>query len=233
MNAHHFTPTAGSKSACEICGKTRNVKAHKDAKALDAQVDARTEAEMAAEAEADAQVAEDQIAEEEAAAVAEAREDMLPEASAVTDDAEIADALAELELEDPAPAETYGVAEAQAAIAAKEAAQTAEKAPEAKPAKKATPKGKKAEDGTIRLWVGWRISNAAVLEKTTVATKLREAKPNSELDRFVHLTAEELRILDEVAKRFEAPGNTGPVVYSARVLRRRIGEALAKLDGQA
>lgn len=201
MNAHVFQPTAGAKSKCTECGKTRNTRAHTEGKA---------------QAELDA--------------VAEARKDMLPEASAAADDAEVADALADLGLIDEAPAETYGVT---AENAPPQASRYADKKAPAKAAKKApakkAPAGKKGAP-TVRLWVGWRISNAAVLENTSVSKKLREAKPNSELDRFIDMTVEELRILDEVAKKFEAPGNTGPAVYSARTLRRRIAEGIAKLE---
>jgi len=204
MNAHLFQPTAGSKSPCAECGKTRNTKEHKAAKlAAEAQVDTGL-----TEEEADAVAAEAQIAEEEA--VAAARQDLLPEVDAQVDDAEIADALAELE-----------------------PAQEAEEAPA--PVKAAPVRRSKAPAGTVRLWVGWRINNAVVLRKETkaqksLASKLREAKPNSELDRFVYLTVEELRALDEVGVAFAAEGNKGPVVYSARTMRRRIAEAIAQLE---
>lgn len=194
MNAHIFQPTAGSKSPCTVCGKTRNTKAHKEALTAQVESDVAMEAEMDVEAE----TLGNQVDE---AAIAAAREDMLPEADASTDDGEIADALAALEEQEAA---------------------------KVKAAKKAPAKGRGAP--TASIWVGWRITNAAVLSKTSLAKKLQDAKPTGDLDRTVKLTAEELATLDAVAAKFMEPGHTGPEIYSGRALRGRIAAALAKLQ---
>lgn len=201
MNAHLFTHDTGSK-ICNVdgCGKTRGAKIHKDAKAA---LSAQVEADVAMEAAMDEECPQDD-------AVAEARQDMLPDVSDATDDGEIADELARLE------------------------AQEAAKVEAAKPAKKAPAKkaAKKADKGapTATIWVGWRITNAAVLQDTKVAAKLKAAKPTADLDRTVKLTAEELGELDTVAASFMTEGHTGPEIYSGRALRGRIAAALAKIE---
>lgn len=177
MNTHLFTASAEDKTRCDVCGKTRNTQAHREAKAQ-ANIE-QHQADVAATkaAEVDTDMTEEEL-------------------DAATAEAEIAE-------EEKAPA----------------------------PAKKAV------EPNTVRLWVGWRISNACVLRDNTkaqrsLAAKLKAAKPTSELDRYVRLTADELRALDEVGVTFEAQGNTGPVIYSARTMRRRIAAAIDSLENK-
>jgi hypothetical protein len=209
MNAHTFTSAAGSKGACDVCGKTRNAKAHKLAKAVDAQVDAATEANMAAEAEvaANAEALVNELLDEDfAAADTRTNEQVEADAAQAEHDQVEHDNAAEADL-------SFSDA---ARLDAGEAA-VAEVAPA------------KAKKDTAALWVGWRIAEA-VTGDSTLAAKIREAKPTADRDRTVRLTVAELQELDTVAERFQKEGKTGPEIYSGRALRGRINAAIAKIE---
>ena len=182
MNAHIFNATAGSKSPCSICGKTRNTKEHKLGKAehdaavqqMQSKVDTDLIPDAEAEAETEAILADD----EAVAAIAEAK----------------------AEVEQPEPVA------------------------KAKPAPKA-----KAAKTEATIWIGWRVANAVVLKKGSLAKKVADCKPTADLDRTVKLTVAELKQLDEIAASFMAEGKSGPEVYSGRALRGRVAKALTQL----
>lgn len=218
--AHKFTVVSGTKQ-CSVCGKTRGAKAHKALTGVDKDVAAEAEGRLTPDEVAAAREADT------AAQVAEAREDMLPDVSDATDDAEIADALAALD-----QATSDSAMEDAMDEEAEELGNQVDSKPEPKPAKKAV-----AVTDTASIWVGWRITNAAVLVHKTspkaaksLAQKLTDAKPTGDLDRTVKLTVEELAVLDGIAARFMEPGHTGPEQYSGRALRGRIAAALAKIE---
>lgn len=130
-----------------------------------------------------------------------------------------------VELVDSAPAET------SANNAPPQSSRYASKTTADK-ARELTEKLKAEKADTVRLWVGWRIAHAAILlvnDKDPVvaslARKLQDTKPDSVMDRYVRLTQPECQALDVVAQKFETAGNTGPVVYSARTLRKRLAAA--------
>jgi hypothetical protein len=226
MNAHKFVPVSGTKQ-CSVCGKTRGAKAHKDARAQADELAAQVESDVAMEAEMDAEAAE--------------------LGNQIDAEAEVRDAT---DATDAAQAEPWGIPPVpdfqpgpdgllpgETAEGVQETYQKAEKV-EVKPAKtstavKAEQAKKKAAAPTASIWVGWRITNAAVLDKkSSLAKKLQDAKPTGDLDRTVKLTVEELQVLDAIAAKFQEPGHTGPEQYSGRALRGRIAAALAKIEGK-
>lgn len=136
---HKFTPTATVRTKCDVCGKTRNAAAHRNAGAAAAEAVGRLT---------------------------------------------------------PAQVEAARVADAQT-----------------------------EPESTVTVWVGWRIADAAMAQPGSLADKLRERKPDSVRDRYVKLTRAECDALDAVAAGFQASGNTGPVIYSATTLRKRLAAA--------
>lgn len=204
MNAHIFTPTAGSKSACTECGKTRNTKEHKAAKVAAETTEAQGFSEPYDEAQAeDEGILSDAQAAEEYLAAEATNEEVASEQAQAEHDAVDAEAEAE-------------------------AAAQAEQAKPKPVTKKAAAKGPKVAS----VWLGWRIANAAVLGKGSLVKKIQDAKPTADLDRTVKLTEQELDQLDAVAAKFMETGKTGPEVYSGRTLRRRIAEAKARLQAR-
>jgi hypothetical protein len=104
----------------------------------------------------------------------------------------------------------------------------------AAPAPGATPEPEKTVQPVVKLWVGWRVAHAAILRVgdadpavDSLAVKLRDRTPDAVMDRYVKLTRAECAALDSIAAEFEAAGNIGPVIYSARTLRKRIVAAWA------
>jgi hypothetical protein len=79
----------------------------------------------------------------------------------------------------------------------------------------------------VRTWVGWRIADEAISRGGSLAEKLRAAKPDSVRDRTVSLTEDEAAELSAIATDVETAAlgtkGAGPVVYSARALRARLG----------
>jgi hypothetical protein len=224
-DSHKFALVSGTKQ-CSICGKTRGAKAHKVAEVRDEMLPdasaAADDAEIADALEA-AGINVDEDTDDESQAAAEAIENGAePWGIPPVPDFQ------------PGP---DGLLPGETAEGVQETYQKAEKV-EVKPAKtstavKAEQAKKKAAAPTASIWVGWRITNAAVLDKkSSLAKKLQDAKPTGDLDRTVKLTVEELQVLDGVAATFMEPGHTGPEQYSGRALRGRIAAALAKIEGK-
>jgi hypothetical protein len=209
MTAHPFA-RSGSPTRCVICGLTRNAKAHKAPQLTNdelAEVEEQADAGDGFDWEADAAIAEDQIAEEEAQAATVER---YRAPSGNRDEDRFRAVCNSCDWKSLGWHSNRTIEGRR--LAERDAAQHRCAKVEPEP--------------TMTLWVGWRVADAAMARGGSLAAKLEAKAPNKVLDRTVKLTRAECEALSSVASDLEnavlGTKGAGPIVYSVRTLQARL-----------